>query len=187
MGGVSWNLVVISTGCGILVATNMGGVSWNSYWRITDYLVSIVATNMGGVSWNKVFNVALVNNCQSRHQHGWRELKYITQKRLFILIMSPPTWVVWVEILLSVRWNLVQKASPPTWVVWVEINLSRISKLLYMVAALMGGVSWNIFACLLDAVELAWVEMLSRSWSSLPHFVATHMGGVSWNVLNQTH
>ena len=107
-------------------------------WCIPLY----VTTHMGGVDWNlyiKSFFVA--DGCH--HPHGWCGLKCIMVIWILLLIQSPPTWVVWIEISLillvrkctivtthmgGVDWNLINNIvvtiiiqSPPTRVVWIEI------------------------------------------------------------------
>ena len=36
--------------------------------------------------------------------------------------MSPPTWVVWIEINTNLQQWFKDNKSPPTWVVWIEIS-----------------------------------------------------------------
>ena len=74
---------------------------------------------MGGVDWNNFEQQA-------------EELKQA----------SPPTWVVWIEILFFIFLYLI-RMSPPTWVVWIEIEEWIYNFFGEDVTTHMGGVDWN--------------------------------------------
>ena len=78
--------------CLFLVTTHMGGVDWNSI-KINIIHNNKVTTHMGGVDWNISATLLLISPD-----------------------MSPPTWVVWIEIVMSdVNWVAVLCHHPHGW------------------------------------------------------------------------
>ena len=96
-GGVDWNQ---SNGTiskiNIQVTTHTGGVDWN-YTEYTEKTRCYVTTHTCGVDWNPIHD---------------------NLKRCFT--KSPPTRVVWIEIINGVSMSFGNR-SPPTRVVWIEI------------------------------------------------------------------
>ena len=148
----------------------MGGVSWNIVTTIRDTRSTIVATLMGGVSWNpkKIHQARLE---AGRHPYGWRELKcFGTLKNEDLQkVAALMGGVSWNHLMVGEAECLSE--SPPLWVAWVEIEIISTLPADLAVATLMGGVSWNLLSAPLFSLEYrrhphGWCELKFISTSN---------------------
>ena len=141
-GGVDWNQTMPWSEFVSLVTTHTGGVDWNYYYIIQKEFAWYVTTHTGGVDWNR--------RIMQTETH-WNK--------------SPPTRVVWIEIIMLIGQENA-KESPPTRVVWIEILRFNKVSLTIMRHHPHGwcGLKLKVFCCL-------------RNYSH----VTTHTGGVDWN------
>ena len=170
----------------IFVTTHMGGVDWNTY-IVTIIFRYCVTTHMGGVDWNNQ------SFCL------WHIFKW-----------SPPTWVVWIEILRSLRVRLLIESHHPhgwcglkyhaevSYIVadshhphgWCGLKLLfNCFKVIEMpVTTHMGGVDWNHIQIIKyhkntssPPTWVVWIEIRLQYHLAKAYIVTTHMGGVDWN------
>ena len=187
-GGVDWNYLLGHTRRNReSVTTHTGGVDWNQYLDAHDLTADSVTTHTGGVDWN----LATVNG-------------HLT------FTVSPPTRVVWIEII-DLTLKKPSLMSPPTRVVWIEILDLFKAQNPEIVTTHTGGVDWNwynhIFFTLgirSPPTRVVWIEICADSflycsivchhphgWCGLKYLansskhqnlsVTTHTGGVDWN------
>ena len=143
---------------------------------------------MGGVDWNRILDLLVTE---------WQ--------------LSPPTWVVWIEIS-SPIWTIQSFMSPPTWVVWIEIwsitncdcktrshhphgwcGLKSIQPICYNCTytshhphGWCGLKSYSVLDCLNIWSVTTHMGGVDWNWirldsSNISVKVTTHMGGVDWN------
>ena len=141
------------------------------------------------MDWNNVCAIYFFDII-SHHPHGWCGLKCFDNISTSTWISSPPTRVVWIEIINDGTLSKVSM-SPPTRVVWIEIIGDINAVFGNTVTTHTGGVDWNrstrrrTYKARLVTTHTGGVDW-NRTEPSLQiaNEVTTHTGGVDWNIMS---